>query len=161
MDVSGVSLLQQNKTVCGRGDNVPAQDGTSDSGGWKFVTVQEGDVEYTYIVIGKNMRVLIGETSVKDKDEDKKSASDKENSASKAEKTLHAEKNDSNKVVANKVDFLTDYRMFALTASYQKKIRETMKNMENHIGAIQHGSDKVNGVEAIEKADNNRNESGT
>lgn len=143
MDVSGVSSLLRNQTALGRSEDKTAQDGNDSSGGWKYITVQEGDTVYTYIVIGKNMKVLVGKTAAhKEKDDDKKTAGDKNNSAEQSAVTAQPEKN-ATEVATNKVDFLTDTRMFALTAIYQKKMRETMKNMEDQIGTGHQGQNKV------------------
>lgn len=143
MDISSSSLLTKNQIVCGRSERGSMSEDNSSSGGWKYITVVEGDIQYTYIVIGKDMKVLVGTTSVhedKNKDKDKKATGDKENSADKSDQLNETGKN---QIEANKVDFLTDPRMLGLTAFYQKKIQQTMQNMEAQIGTAYGGRDRV------------------
>jgi len=157
MDISGFSLLAKEQIACGRSESGSMSKDNSSSGGWKYITVVEGDIEYTYIVIGKDMKILVGTTSVhedknKDKDKDtnkdKKATGVKENSADKSDELNEIGKN---KMEANKVDFLTDLRMIGMTAFYQKKIQQTIENMEAHIGTAYCGRDRVDEVDAKEK----------
>jgi hypothetical protein len=127
MSMSGISSLT-NQTMCGRTESHSNKDGHSNSAGWKYVTITEGDTVYTYIVIGENMKILIGKAPAandKDEDKDKTTADDKTNALGQ---------NASNKMNADQATFLTDTRMLALTGNYQKKLREIMKNLEDHIG---------------------------
>jgi len=156
MDISGSSLLTKNQIVYGRSESGSMSEDNSSSGGWKYITVVEGDIEYTYIVIGKDMKVLVGTTSVhEDKNKDKKATGDKENSADKSDQLNETGKN---QMEANKVDFLTDLRMLGLTAFYQKKIQQTMNNMEAQIGTAYGGRDRVDEVDAKEKVKKISNE---
>lgn len=164
MDVAGVSMTAKTQTAFAPSAGAADQNGNGgSSGGWKFITVQEGDTVYTYVVIGKNMRVLVGKTTVhddQDADKDKKSENSKKASSSQAADQNTTEKNTDGQTKENKVDFLTDSRMFALTAVYQKKMRETMKNMVDHVGMNDRGVEKVSGIGAKKKAENDSKESG-
>lgn len=139
MNLSGVSALASNQSVSGRPESQAAQDGNGSSEGWKYVTVQEGDIIYTYIVIGKNMKVLIGQTSVnKDKktDDDKKDAAGGDTGTAgtgNSDKSTELVQHEARKIEAEKVNFLNDYRMLGLTGYYQKKLRETIRNLEDDI----------------------------
>ena len=141
MNLSGVSALASNQSVSGRPESQAAQDGNGSSEGWKYVTVQEGDIIYTYIVIGKNMKVLIGQTSV-NKDKNKKTDDDKKDAAGgdtgtagtgNSDKSTELVQNEARKIEAEKVNFLNDSRMLGLTGYYQKKLRETIRNLEDDI----------------------------
>ncbi|WP_156478612.1 hypothetical protein [Anaerosporomusa subterranea] len=128
-----------------------SQDTGDSASGWKYLTVRQGGKVYTYIVIGKNMRILIGETSdKKTEDKDKKTADGNNDAAGEVENTNGASNNavsDSmNGLAVNgqnggrkeeiaKPDFLMDTRMLALTGYYQKKMRETIKNLGETIGS--------------------------
>ncbi|WP_094602844.1 hypothetical protein SPSIL_030760 [Sporomusa silvacetica DSM 10669] len=135
MNVLGSSSLTNNQIVRGQVESNSTQNGDSNSTGWRYISVKEGDTVYTYIVIGKNMKVLIGKTSTpKDDGKDKKTADDKQDATNNSNTANTACQNDSSKIKDEKISFLTDYRMLALTAAYQKKLRETMKNLEANIG---------------------------
>ena len=108
-----------------------SQDESGSSGGWKYITVQDGNVQYTYIVIGKNMKVLVGKTDISDKNDDKQKQTAKDNKT--APETTQSPFAAADTETA-KPDFLTDLRMFALTGAYQKKCRETLKALEQQIG---------------------------
>lgn len=137
MNLSGVPSFKNNQTVLGRTETNSAQGGNSNSAGWKYVTITEGDTAYTYIVIGENMKVLIGKAAV-DKDEDK----DKKTSADKMDKENLAGQNEGNLAKDEKVNFLIDPRMLGLTGFYQKKLREAMKSLEDQVGC-----DKINYID--------------
>jgi hypothetical protein len=170
MDVSGVAALTKNQATYGQSANQSSQDTGGDAGGWKFVTVQSGDIIYTYIVIGKNMRVLVGQTSAKKNDDnDSKAAADKnavagsqDNSAAagdsatsaSAAKPAAAQESGGNTKETAGPDFLNDLRMFALTGYYQKKMRETIKNMEESVV-----TDKVADIKASANAGKKPDES--
>lgn len=170
MDFSGVAALTKNQGTYGQSANQSSQDTGGNAGGWKFVTVQSGDIIYTYIVIGKNMRVLVGQTSAKKNDDnDPKTAAgknaaagsqdqpaaagDSAASASSAKPTAAKESGGKTKETAGP-DFLGDLRMFALTGYYQQKMRETIKNMEESVG-----TDKVTDVKASANAGKKPDES--
>lgn len=132
MNLSKVSLMTTNQSVGRQTESQSAQDNNSNSAGWKYVTVQEGDTVYTYIVIGKNMKVLIGESSIHE-DKDKKTASNKKDAAGNSDQINATVQDTSNKMPNEQINFLADHRMLGLTGDYQKKMREMMKNMEDHI----------------------------
>ncbi len=136
MSISGIST--NNQTLCGRNESPSSQNGNNNSTGWKYVTVTDGDTVYTYIVIGKNMKVLIGKSTTKqdkdkDKNDDKETASNKKDTVSNSDKTRATEQNNNNKKAAEKNDFLIDERMLALTGYYQKKMRKLVDNLEDKI----------------------------
>lgn len=142
MIVPGISSMATNSIVRGQTESNSSQAESNNSPGWKYVTVTEGDIIYTYIVIGKNMKVLIGKSSAKENDMDKKNVDDKPEANGNSNKlNAKPQKDCSKQLEAEKVSFLSDYRMLGLTGYYQKKIQETMTNMENHIGF-----DKANSV---------------
>ena len=130
MNPVNISGLKATQTTAGL-QNSASQNETNSSGGWKYITVQEGDVVYTYIVIGKNMKILIGKTDSKDNDGDKQkqAAKDDKSTAGNTQNPLAAAGTD-----MKKPDFLNDLRMFALTGFYQKKCRETLEALEQQIG---------------------------
>lgn len=132
MDLSGISFMTNNQSVGRKTESQPAQDNNGTSSGWKYVTVQEGDTVYTYIVIGKNMKVLIGESSIQE-DKNKKTESDKKDAAGNSEQANAAAQNASNKLPDEQINFLADRRMLGLMGDYQQKMREIMRNMEDHI----------------------------
>lgn len=134
MILPGISSPTNNQSVRGQAESNATQSENSNSSGWKYITVTEGNVTYTYIVIGKNMKVLIGTSTVKEEDKDKKNADSNTDANGNSSKTNAAPQNDSTKQAAEKISFLTDYRMLGLTGYYQKKIRETMENMEDQLG---------------------------
>ncbi|SMD16464.1 hypothetical protein [Sporomusa malonica] len=152
MNLSGLSSLSNNLTSCGRTESQLEQDSSGNSQGWKYVTVKVGDTVYTYIVIGKNMKVLIGSTS-DDEDKDKKSAGDKKD-ANHSDKLNEAKQSDDNKLGIEKNNFLMDHRMLGLTGFYQKKLREMMKNMEDQIAY-----NKIDYVDTKKKFESNKDES--
>lgn len=130
MNLSNISDLSSTQTAAGL-QNSASQGNADSSGGWKYITVQEGDVVYTYIVIGKNMKILVGKTDSDDKDGDKQKQAAKDNKSTpgNTQSPLAAAGTD-----MKKPDFLNDLRMFALTGSYQKKCRETLQALEQQIG---------------------------
>lgn len=135
--LSGISSLTASQAVRGQMESSSSQADNSTSAGWKYVTVTEGDTVYTYIVIGKNMKILIGKSAVKEDDKDEKSADGKNKNEATATSTKpNADPQaTANKQAAEKMNFLNDYRMLGLTGYYQKKMRETMENMENQLGS--------------------------
>ncbi|MDF2570104.1 MAG: hypothetical protein K0R55_1708 [Sporomusa sp.] len=133
MNLPGVSSLPNNSASCGRTEPKSEQDSSDNSQGWKYATVKVGDTVYTYIVIGKNMKVLIGATTDdEEKGKDKKTVSGK-NDANTTDKLNETKYSDSNKIGTDKVDFLMDHRMLGLTGFYQKKLRDMVENMEDQI----------------------------
>jgi len=170
MDLSGVTALTKNQATKGQSANQSSQDTGGNTGGWKYVTVQSGDIIYTYIVIGKNMKVLVGQTSAKKNDDnDPKTAADKNTAAGSQDKpaaavdsaaaansakpTAAKERGGNTKETAGP-DFFSDLRMFALTGYYQQKMRETIKNMKENIV-----TDKVTDVKASANAGKKPDES--
>lgn len=147
MNVYGVSLKTKTQADYGQSDNQSAQDAGDNNGGWKYLTVRVNGKIYTYIVIGKNMRVLIGETTEKKTDEkDEKTGDGKkgntsnqtngtENTSMAASNKLDVDGQNSNgKKETVKADFLTDTSMLALTGCYQKKMREIIKDLQEDTG---------------------------
>lgn len=133
--LSGISSLTASQAVRGQLESNSSQSDNSASAGWKYVTVTEGDTIYTYIVIGKNMKILIGKSSAKEDDTDKKGAGDKnEDSTTSAKPNAGLQTAAATKQTAEKANFLNDCRMLGLTGYYQKKMRETMEIMENQLG---------------------------
>ncbi|CUH96677.1 hypothetical protein P22_2767 [Propionispora sp. 2/2-37] len=138
--------MVKNQTAYDGGQSQSSAETDSSSGGWKYMTVKEGGRVYTYLVIGKNMRVLIGESSEETDNKDKKSADGKDNAAGGAEQANTSAGNDfsgsADSFAINgqkekngvKTDFLMDTSMFALTGYYQEKMRETIKQLSNSIG---------------------------
>ena len=137
MNVSGISAMSNNQTISSLTESQSAQDNNSSSG-WKYITVREDGIVYTYVVIGKNMKVLIGtskdtdNTESKDKKNAKTAASEKDSIDNTRQKKLQTQTAGA-KITAGPKDFFADFRMFGLTGYYQEKMRETVKNMENHI----------------------------
>lgn len=139
MNVSRVSDVVKNQAVGGKTGSQSTQDNNDNSSGWKYVTVKEGDMTYTYIVIGKNMKVLIG-TSKADEDQKDKDKDDKGAKAEKGqqvatgntEQVKKSLQNSPQKKTPEQTDFLADFRMIGLTAFHQKKMRETIKKMEDN-----------------------------
>lgn len=137
MNVPKVSYFAQNQASNLQTDSsLSKQDDSSDSAGFKYVSIREGNIVCTYIVIGKNMKVLIGKSAVDEDKEDKKDgkATDDKNGADKSTKTTEDKQAALNKKKLEEASFLTDSRMLGLTAYYQKKLREMMRNMESNIG---------------------------
>lgn len=139
MNVSGVSDVAKNQAVGGKIGSQSTQGNNGNSSGWKYVTVKEGDITYTYIVIGKNMKVLIGTAKAdedqKDKDKDNKGAKaekDQKVAAGNTEQVKALLQNAPPKKMPEQTDFIADFRMFGLTAFHQKKMRETIKKMEDN-----------------------------
>ena len=169
MDFSGVAALTKNQASYGQSANQSSQDTGGNAGGWKYVTVQSGDIIYTYILIGKNMRGLVGQTSAKKNDDndpntaadknatagsqDKPAAGDSAAAASSAKPTAAKESGSNKKETAGPA-FLDDLRMFALTGYYQQKMRETIKIMEESVG-----TDKVTEVKASANVEKKPDES--
>lgn len=74
MDLSTISmsnLQSAGKTAVSQ--NSDSNNSDSDSSGWKYLTVEKDGMVYTYIVIGKDIKVLLSEGPAKD-DKTKKSA---------------------------------------------------------------------------------------
>lgn len=147
MNVYGVSSLTKLQTDYGQSDSQSSQDAGDSNGGWKYLTVRANGKVYTYIVIGKNMRVLIGEATEKKTDEkDEKTGDGKkgnisnqtngtENTSMEGSNKLDVDGQNSNgKKETIKADFLTDTSMLALTGCYQKKMREIIKDLQQGIG---------------------------
>ncbi|WP_371362568.1 hypothetical protein SRRS_37000 [Sporomusa rhizae] len=137
MNVPKVSYFAQNQASNLQTDSsLSKQDDSSDSAGFKYVSIREGNIVCTYIVIGKNMKVLIGKSAVDEDKEDKKDGktTDDKNGADKSTKTTEDKQAALNKKKLEEASFLTDSRMLGLTAYYQKKLREMMRNMESNIG---------------------------
>lgn len=140
MNVSRVSDVVKNQAVGGKtGSQSTQEDNNGNSSGWKYVTVKEGDMTYTYIVIGKNMKVLIGTSKAdedqKDKDNDNKGAKTEKGqqvATGNTEQVKKSLQNSPPKKTPEQTDFLADFRMIGLTAFHQKKIRETIKKMEDN-----------------------------
>lgn len=148
MEIQRISAMVKTQAAYGRHDQ-SCEETDNHSGGWKYLTVHEGGRTYTYLVIGKNMKILIGETAEKKtNDKDKKTAEAKGNVNGEAKQENAAGANDvsgSTDVPINgqggreekrelKNDFFTDTAMFAFTGYYQKKMRETVKKLEKTIG---------------------------
>jgi hypothetical protein len=151
MDLHGISSIMKNQAAYTKSDSQSSQDTDGNDGGWKYLTVRANGKLYTYIVIGKNMRVLIGETTDKEaEDKDKKTASTQNSGGpdqtNGTDKTAASGSSSSDKLAADgqngdgkkeetvKADFLTDTSMLGLTSYYQKKTREMLKTMEENIG---------------------------
>ncbi|MDF2500098.1 MAG: hypothetical protein K0Q77_812 [Anaerosporomusa subterranea] len=150
MDFHRVSAMTKNQATFGKQGSQSSQDTGDSAGGWKYLTVRQGGKVYTYIVIGKNMRILIGETADKKTDDkDKKTADGNNEAAAGAENTNGAGnnaaagsmdrlavngQNGGKKEETAKPDFLMDTSMLTLTGYYQKKMRETIKNLGDTIG---------------------------
>lgn len=135
--LSAISSLTASQAVRGKTENSSNQENSSTSAGWKYVTVTEGDIIYTYIVIGKNMKILIGKSATKEKDTDKKSGDDKNEATATSAKPTTDPQAAATRQAAEKVNFLNDYRMLGLTGYYQKKMRETLEIMESQLGCDQ------------------------
>jgi hypothetical protein len=159
MDLQGVSAMMPNQAANERQNQSSAETDNSD-GGWKYITVHEGDRVYTYLVIGKNMKVLIGETSEKKTDDKDKKAADGKNSADGGTDQANASTGNgvsgsADMLAVNgqyggkgkgiKSDFLMDTSMLALTGYYQEKMRETIRQL------IGHDSEGIAPVNAGEK----------
>lgn len=142
MNVPKVSYFTQNQASYLQSDSLASkQDENDNSAGFKYVTIREGNILYTYIVIGKNMKVLIGKAAV-DEDTDGKAPGDKKG-ADKLAQANEPNQAGLNKKALEAAGFLTDTRMLGLTAYYQKKMREMMRNMEDNLGA------KIDGTEGV------------
>ncbi|SDE41954.1 hypothetical protein [Sporomusa acidovorans] len=142
MSLQGVSAIAGQTAYGKQGQSSEKTD--DNASGWRYLTVREGGRVYTYVVIGKNMRILIGEAPDEGNDQkDKKSADGSKNTAAKPDS---ANASSGNVVSVNtqlsvsgqnsrkeekkvKRDFLTDTSMFALTGYYQKKMRETIDKL--------------------------------
>lgn len=148
MHGNGVSAVPKNQSIYRQLDNQTAGDTGGSANGWKYLTVREGGKIYTYIVIGKNMRILIGEsTEKKTEAKDKKTADGQKaggpdqmegngNNGALASPAQPVAANDSDESTREsvKTSFLTDTTMLALTGYYQKKMRETIKNLGENLG---------------------------
>lgn len=149
MDFYGVSSLTKSQSTYGKQGSQSSQNSDDGAGGWRYLTVREGGKVYTYIVIGKNMRILIGETSDKETtDKDKKTANSNSDATGGVEKAgagnnaasgsmdalpVSGQNGDKEEKIA-KSDFLMDTSMLTLTGYYQNKMRETIKNLGETIG---------------------------
>lgn len=79
LDISGISFSH---TVNQNGKSEVTENTKSNQGKRQYVTEQEGNYEYTYVVIGENFKVLIGRVPTnkgEDKDESKTKDVDKKN----------------------------------------------------------------------------------
>ncbi len=150
MILPGISSQITNQSVRGQTESNATQSENSNSSGWKYVTVTEGNITYTYIVIGKNMKVLIGTSTVQEEEKNKKNADSNTDANGNSSKANAAPQNDNAKLAAEKVSFLSDYRMLGLTGYYQKKMRETMENMEDQLGC-----DKLDAIAINKRAEQN------
>lgn len=133
MTVNGITL---NQPSLGRTDNNSTKNGDSSNQGWKYLSVQVGDTIYTYIVIGKDMRILIGKTTTEDenKQNDKKSNGDNKPAENNNNSPVNtAGQTDNIQIEDKTVSFLSDWRMLGLTAFHQQKLRQMIKNMEDRI----------------------------
>lgn len=136
MKVTDVSAMAGSQAVKGAAEGRASQDDGGSANGWKFVTVQEGDVLCTYIVIGKNMRVLVGTAPVREQGKDKKTATGGGQEAADSQGQTAAgtgQSGDGRKPAEEAVSFLTDKRMLGLTGHHQKKMRETLRKLEEHV----------------------------
>ena len=144
MELQGISAMAKTQTAYGKQSS---EETDNSSGGWKYLTVRQGGRVYTYLVIGKNMRVLIGETAEKKTDgKDKESTDGKNNADGSAEQASGSADISVNRQSGGKEekgirpDFLLDASMLALTGYYQKKMRETIKHLGNSIGSDRNGN---------------------
>jgi hypothetical protein len=144
MDFYGVSALTKTQVAVGKQSSQSSPETGDSAGGWKYLTVRQGGKIYTYIVIGKNMRILIGETSdEKTDDKDQKTADGNSDATTGVEKANRVSNNAASGMDALAAsgqnggkkegtanpDFLMDTSMFALTGYYQKKMRATIKDL--------------------------------
>lgn len=145
MELRGVSSLVKSQNAYGKQNSEEPDNG---SGGWKYLTVREGGRIYTYLVIGKNMRILIGEKNAEEKSGDKDGnaaegssdvgggvaqASDRKAASVNADMSVSSQKGGKEEQEIRH-DFLLDTSMLGLTAYHQKKMRETIKHLGNSIG---------------------------
>lgn len=152
MDIQGISALTQNQASYGNQSQSSATDSSS-SGGWKYLTVKEGGRVYTYLVIGKNMKILIGESSEEKTDKKDKQAADGTKEANQETGQAGTTASDgstggvgkaTNGQKEKQVDFLMNTEMLALTGYYQEQMRRTIKQFADAVG---NSSDKVEVVE--------------
>lgn len=146
MNVPKVSYFAQNQAFNLQNDSsLSEQDESSNSSGFKFQTIKEGNTIYTYIVIGKNMKILIGKAAVAEEKEDEKDGktADKKNDTDKLAKENEEKQTALKKKSIEEAGFLTDSRMLGLTAYYQKKLREMMRNMETNICVNNNGTEQA------------------
>lgn len=134
MTTPAISPLTTNLSISSKSETHSSQDSENNSTGWKYVTIKEGNIIYTYIVIGKNMKVLIGQSNAPEGDKDKNNTGNKKDgdTGDNADK-VNASQQTSSKLANEKASLLTDCRMLGLTGYYQKKLRESMENMENRV----------------------------
>lgn len=145
MDISGVSSMLS-QSMNGMNSNSSTQDTDNSSGGWKYLTVQEGGYTYTYIVIGKNMKVLISQVAAQgDKDnsadkgkktEDNKTGNNKVNAENNSTASNQAEQQDNKVQNVQESQISKKYGMLTLTAYYEKQMREILKEMEEKVGDV-------------------------
>jgi hypothetical protein len=150
MNLYGISAMTKTQVAAGKQGSQSSQSDDSASG-WKYLTVRQGGKIYTYIVIGKNMRILIGETADKKTDDKDQKTDDKDQKTADANSDATTGVEKANRVSNNAAsgmdalaasgqsggkregtanpDFLMDTSMFALTGYYQKKMRETIKDL--------------------------------
>lgn len=139
MDIQGISAITNNQTsYASQGQS--ASDNSS-SGGWKYLTVKEGGRVYTYLVIGKNMKILIGESADDSEDKDKQSADSNKKAGQATDPAGAAGSNAAeNKTMAvgkpkeQQTDFLRNTEMLALTGYYQAQMRRTMQQVSAAVG---------------------------
>ena len=152
MDIQGISALTQNQANYGNQSQSSATDSSS-SGGWKYLTVKEGGRVYTYLVIGKNMKILIGESSEEKTDKKDKQAADGTKESNQGTGQVGTTASDgstggvgkaTNGQKEKQVDFLMNTEMLALTGYYQEQMRRTIKQFADSVG---NSSDKVETVE--------------
>ncbi|MDU2063646.1 MAG: hypothetical protein E6713_02300 [Sporomusaceae bacterium] len=139
MDLSGISSLTGSQSLENQIQNNSSQDDSSNASGWRYVTIQEGNKICTYIMIGKNMKILVGETAAKDKDDDpQKAAKDRQQTEKTADQSKSTEQATATNQAKSKtkkaeevVPFLADTRMLGLTALHQQRMWEIMANLGN------------------------------
>ncbi|MDU4961688.1 MAG: hypothetical protein E6X17_13630 [Sporomusaceae bacterium] len=131
--------------VGSRQDRQDSGESGNGAGGWKYLTVRANGKVYTYIVIGKNMKILVGEATEKKKEDPEETAAD--DHCDETEKTaatasgaagplaLAAEDRKDKPLPNSRPDFFLDTRMFALTGYYQKKMRQTIKQLGDSLSA--------------------------
>jgi hypothetical protein len=146
MAISGVSLTLS-KSMNEMNSNSSTQDTDNSSGGWKYLTVQEGGYTYTYIVIGKNMKVLISQVAQGDKDQlsstdkgkksdDNKTGDNKVNAENNSTASNQAEQQNNNVQNVQENQISKKYGLLTLTAYHEKQMRGILKEMEEKVGGL-------------------------
>jgi len=79
MNISSIPLATQTTLSGEKNNESEAKKNTNSTPGKRqYITIRDGDYNYTYVVIGDNFRVLIGRVAVdKDEDKDKDKGNDK------------------------------------------------------------------------------------